>query len=198
MSTHNPSDVSAAYEMLLEELESEIDWVNSQGAAAFHEGDHRKVATINERAKTLEVLHADLVAFGTRLRDATRTAPVRPRVKSTKLARGLKTPQHAYRVPILNALIELGGSADISQVLDRVYAVVRDDLNEYDFSTLPSDPDAPRWRNTAQWARNSMREEGLMADDSHRGIWEITDAGRAWLAEQTDAASQPPDGDTAG
>jgi restriction system protein len=39
----------------------------------------------------------------------------------------------------------------------------------------------PRWRNTAQWARNSLREEGLIRDDSPRGIWEITDKGRQWL-----------------
>jgi restriction system protein len=39
----------------------------------------------------------------------------------------------------------------------------------------------PRWRCTAEWMRNSLREEGLIPDDSPRGIWEITDKGRQWL-----------------
>lgn len=31
MSEHSPANVLAAYEMLLEELEAEIEWVNSLG-----------------------------------------------------------------------------------------------------------------------------------------------------------------------
>ncbi len=42
-----------------------------------------------------------------------------------------------------------------------------------------------RWRNTAQWARNTLREEGLIRDDTPRGIWAISDAGRKWLEAQT-------------
>jgi hypothetical protein len=48
---------------------------------------------------------------------------------------------------------------------------------------LASDPDMPRWRNSAQWARNTMRQEGLLKEDSPHGTWEITDAGRARLTE---------------
>jgi predicted transcriptional regulator len=42
----------------------------------------------------------------------------------------------------------------------------------------------PRGRNTEQWARNSLREEGLIRDDTPRSIWEITDKGRQWVAGQ--------------
>ncbi|MEM7820360.1 MAG: winged helix-turn-helix domain-containing protein, partial [Candidatus Aenigmatarchaeota archaeon] len=34
----------------------------------------------------------------------------------------------------------------------------------------------------AQWARNAMVKEGLLASDSPRGVWEITAVGRRWLA----------------
>jgi len=53
---------------------------------------------------------------------------------------------------------------------------------------------------TAQWARNSLREEGLIRDDimlaheyhpgpltgqhTPRSIWEITEKGRQWLRQQ--------------
>jgi len=52
---------------------------------------------------------------------------------------------------------------------------------------LPSH-DAPfaksqiRWRNTAQWARNTMaNDDGRMKKGSRNGYWEISDKGRAWL-----------------
>jgi hypothetical protein len=46
----------------------------------------------------------------------------------------------------------------------------------------------PRWRNTAQWARNDLREQGLIRDDTPRSVWEITDKGRQWLRVQGGAA----------
>ena len=55
-------------------------------------------------------------------------------------------------------------------------------LNEFDLGPLKNG--AMRWRNTAQWARQKMKEEGLLADDSPYGIWEITKRGRAYLREQ--------------
>ncbi len=37
------------------------------------------------------------------------------------------------------------------------------------------------WRNSAQWARNSMVQEGLLKADSPRGVWNISEAGRCRL-----------------
>jgi hypothetical protein len=33
-----------------------------------------------------------------------------------------------------------------------------------------------------QWARNCLREEGVIRDDTLRGAWVISDQGRQWLA----------------
>jgi len=38
-----------------------------------------------------------------------------------------------------------------------------------------------RWRNTAQWCRHTMVQEGLLKRDSPHGIWEITEKGRQAL-----------------
>ena len=46
---------------------------------------------------------------------------------------------------------------------------------------LPSDPKSVRWRNTAQWCRNTMVNEGLLKGDSPHGVWEITAAGKRAL-----------------
>jgi restriction system protein len=57
--------------------------------------------------------------------------------------------------------------------------------SDYDHTVLLSDGATPRWRNTAQWARNTLREDGLIRDDTPRSIWEIAERGREWLVEQT-------------
>jgi predicted transcriptional regulator len=43
--------------------------------------------------------------------------------------------------------------------------------------------------NTAQWARNDLREQGLIRDDTPRSIWEITEKGRRCLHERAGPAT---------
>ncbi len=107
-----------------------------------------------------------------------------------RLAKGLRTPESAFVVPILATLEELGGAAAMHQVLERVGALMKDTLKEVDFQSLKSDPGRPRWNNTAQWARNTMVEDGLLKKNSPRGVWEITEAGRAMLKKRR--SESPP------
>jgi len=109
----------------------------------------------------------------------------RSRKAQKRLERGLRTREDAFRAPILQALVLLDGSASMAEVMDQVGDLMEDELNEYDRSPLPSTPDSPRWRNTAQWARNAMVKEGLLASDSPRGVWEITAEGKQWLEAQS-------------
>ena len=69
----------------------------------------------------------------------------------------------------------------MGQVLEGVRYRMQGVLRDVDFQPLASDPDLPRWRNTAQWARNSLVKQRLMRSDSQRGTWEISDAGRRYL-----------------
>jgi hypothetical protein len=98
-----------------------------------------------------------------------------------RLARGLRTPESAFVLPILRAIQELGGSASMQQVLEKVGAAMKGQLRDVDYQALKSDPGHPRWNNTAQWARNTMVTDGLLKKDSPRGIWEITAAGKEYL-----------------
>ena len=101
-----------------------------------------------------------------------------------RVARGSRTPEPAFRVPILAVLIEAGGSLPMRDAIDKVGDLMAAELNEVDRQSLPSDEHAVRWRNTAKWARNNMADEGLL-DRSTRGVWAITDAGRAWMETRT-------------
>jgi len=92
-----------------------------------------------------------------------------------KLPRGLKTPQAAYRRPILEAVDDLGGSARVSQVLELVEGKMRSSLNEYDHQKLASG--TIRWCKTAQWARLDLVRDGFLKSDSPSGLWEISHKG---------------------
>ena len=102
-----------------------------------------------------------------------------------KLRKGLRTPTEAYYEPILQALDEMGGSGQTAEVLDRVGEIMKGVLKDVDYQPLASSPDNLRWRNAAQWARNSMVQEGLLKADSPRGVWDITDKGRETLRKVT-------------
>ena len=73
--------------------------------------------------------------------------------------------------------MEAGGSAPVEQVLDLIGGKMQATLNYYDRQPLPSYPNTVRWRNSVQWCRNSMVQEGLLKVDSPRGIWEISPKG---------------------
>jgi hypothetical protein len=68
----------------------------------------------------------------------------------------------------------------MSAVLEKVEQSMKEVLKPVDYEPLASGSDI-RWRNTAQFARNTMVEKGLLKSNSSRGIWEITEAGRKSL-----------------
>lgn len=172
-----PTAMEEAMELLQDEVESEVERANRRGGAAFAKGDHKQVAAELKRAEALMALQERL----NEMREAFPSLFTPDAPANGRLPKGLKTKQEAYRQPILRALVELGGKASLDDVLGRVYDEMKDQLNEYDLRPMPSDESTPRWRNTAQWARNSMHAEGLLKSDSPRGIWEISEAGRAAL-----------------
>ena len=189
MIENNPGNVSSAFEILLEEIEAEIDLLTRIGARAF---ENRELGKVDEARAQAEKVMAfrDAIAALRKEWDAISGAPAvedeeaqAERRNLGRLRKGLRTPEAAYYLPILKALVELGGSAKMQAVLDKVYQAMKPVLKDVDHEPLASDPDMPRWRNSAQWARNTMRQEGLLKDDSPHGIWEITEAGRARIKE---------------
>lgn len=188
MIENNPSNVSSAFEMLLEEVETEIDFAANVGSNAFGSRDFDKANEALERSRTLTAFRdrvaalrkewTELAVAGERTEDAeTRAA----RQDLGKLRRGLRTPTEAYYKPILEVLVRMKGVGKVSDVLDQVGQMMKPVLREVDYQPLASNPDNLRWRNAAQWARNNMVNEGLLEADSPRGVWAISDKGRAAL-----------------
>ena len=165
------------------QIQDRLESAQDEGKQAIDQGHFSQAQTFVQQAQALTDLLKDLDAWAKRF--ATLVSPIVDSDDETpRLPKGLKTPQSAYRIPILSALVALGGEADIDAVLERVRTLVADRLNTYDLDTF-ADGKTVRWINTAQWARNTLREEGLIRDDTPRGVWGISEAGRKWLKVQT-------------
>lgn len=101
------------------------------------------------------------------------------RVKSKPEGR---TPEWAFRIPILEALVDLGGHAHCQKVKDWINSKMGDQLTEADRETL-SDGKTIRWENSVHWERQILVDEGLLHPSRKIGIWEITPVGRETLAK---------------
>jgi restriction system protein len=186
----NPTNVLAAFEILLEELETEIELINKVGAKAFANRDYDRARQALARADQSTVFREQVSALRV---EWEKLAPppsgdddeidAQERYDLARLHRGLRTRETAYFKPILQILQQMGGTAKTTEVLNRVQKVMKGTLQEVDYEPLASDPDIPRWWNTAQWAHHSMVQAGLLKADSPRGTWEMTEAGAKLISE---------------
>lgn len=191
MIENNPTNVQAAFEMLLEEIEAEIDFITGVGSKAFEKRDYDRARDALEHAGKLTAFRDKTATLKKEwdgftvieVDEEDRKEAQTQRQNLGRLQRGMRTREEAYYVPILQVLSEMGGSGKVAEVLDRVGKKMKGMLKKPDYESLASGTDSLRWRNTAQWARNAMVNEGLLKKDSPRGVWEISDKGRSYLKQ---------------
>lgn len=185
-------DVSAALHLLGESLHGEVQRINTEGAQAMQAGDYDTAQAVLDFAKRLTALRGRVDALGAEwqeledLRDKA-SAEVQQIVSKRffgKTKKGETTPNLHYCRPLLEALVEMGGSGKTKEVLDRLGKKMKPILKPKDYEPHESDGKTLRWRNTAQWARNLMANtDGRMKSNSPRGVWEISEAGLEWLKQ---------------
>src|SRR5690606_8865027 len=86
----------------------------------------------------------------------------------------LATKSSAHRsffVPILRALVALGGRARKRDVVIKIRELLADELDERQLDYLET-------KNRFGWSRNDLVKAGLIAGEY--GWWELTDSGRAF------------------
>ena len=114
--------------------------------------------------------------------DAEPAEAAMPEPFSMTAPRGSRLPQAEYEVPILESLVEMGGSAHSSRVVQLTGRKLKERLTPVDYTRVKSGE--TRWQNRARFARLMLKNRGEIAKDSPHGIWEITDAGRARVCDQ--------------
>jgi hypothetical protein len=198
-----PDEVDAALDIVLEEVDVVLDFILQRISTVYPKRDfaciHRltsqaeQITSFQAKVRELEEEWGNLFPYAepvepvpsqpsTELRQ-TPAEPRRTRRKHrTHLQQGLRTPGGDFYVPILRVLVKMGGKGQASEVLSQVGEIMKPQLNEYDFEVLPSGQHDPRWFKSAQWARFYMVQDGLLSSESPRGVWEITAAGKQYLA----------------
>jgi len=187
---NGPTTVLAGFEILLEEMETEIEFINQAGSRAFAGRDYEGARQILERADQASTLREKLAELRAEWEKVTpAVAADSGSIKRngshdlSRLRRGIRTRETVYFKPILQVLSQMGGAGQMDEVLDRLPKVMKGTLTEVDFEPLAATSDVPRWWNTAQWAHNSMAQAGLLKTDSPRGVWELSEAGHKLIAE---------------
>jgi restriction system protein len=160
--------------MQLEELE--IDFVSRIGARAFESRDFNRAKDALERFGSLTSLRDKVAALRKEWDDMTivaeKSEDEQTRNKRRNLGRlrkGQRTPETSYYDPLLKVISNLGSRGSMQRVLDKLGHVMKPVLRGVDYLRLATDPDILRWRNTAQWARNTLVKEGYLKADSPQG-----------------------------
>lgn len=97
--------------------------------------------------------------------------------KRTRAASGTLLPEEKYERPLLKALVDADGQAPYRDVVEAVGRELKDELMPADFENLNSG--AVRWQSRLQFVRLRLIERGYLDKNAPRGVWSITDAGRA-------------------
>jgi hypothetical protein len=87
------------------------------------------------------------------------------------------TDLRGYRLPLLEILRE--GGASKRDVIERVFTKVDKFLLPGDRRLMPSG--TVLWKHRASWALSYLKDEGNL-QNPRQGFWEITDAGRQYIA----------------
>ncbi len=106
------------------------------------------------------------------------------RERTTPIVRGDVTPQKMFWTPVLKSLVEQGGEAPAGKVVEQVEIKMKNQLKRGDYE--PNRDGFFKWKKGVHFQRLAMVHEGLLANNTPRGIWRITEQGRRWLETNRD------------
>lgn len=118
--------------------------------------------------------------------DPAKSSEPSARMHTLRAPVGSLLSESEYEIPILRALADAGGSAPARDVVHAVGLVVATRLTERDREPLARGGE--RWQGRIQFSRLRMKERGLIKSGSPRGLWEIAEAGVAFLVDHTNPA----------
>ena len=92
------------------------------------------------------------------------------------------TTQVNFRIPILKALIYLGGSSEEIEVTEFVKKDMKNKLTKKDLE-VPKGEERERWLSNLFFETATMMDEGLLSKESNNKKWEIAQKGIDYLSK---------------
>lgn len=131
---------------------------------------------LQQHARPLEDTAEDVVRAALDALDKAKGVKAKKPEPIKRRPRGNKLPQREFRLPLMEVLLELGGSAVVKDIREALAPKIKPRLSEDDFELVSTGDE--RWWNATCWERSDLVKEGLFRTDSPRGIWELSDEGR--------------------
>ncbi len=176
------NEVVPAFDRLLEELEQVIPDLNAQISDLAAQKKFDQAQAVLDKAKQVSAMQQKVQALREEWRELGLPASDFRKPKPQPEPEAV-TPRQDFRVPILQALVTLGGRAHCQKVFKKLEETIGHHFSKADRQTMPSNDSEIRWVNAARWERLKMVKEGLLASNSNYGIWEITAKGRQVLEQ---------------
>jgi hypothetical protein len=170
----------------------ESAWENLLGAideasqAARSKKSDRPEA-LKEVAAKLETLHAAVRGMGNAWTGIRDLLPIEPIEAADKSDVPGALPEASYWKPLAKALFALGGAAQTGDAIAAVGEAMESQLKAVDRQPLPTGE--IRWVSRTRFARERLKQHGLIRRNMPTGHWELTDAGKRWA--QSDRAKLP-------
>lgn len=179
------NSITSAFDMLLDEFDQTILDLNTHIIDLTTRKEFNKVQAILDKAKRVSALQQKVQSLcddWIKIDGQISGKDVEPVEDLEDI--GKRTPSEFFHIPLLQALVEMGGKAHCQRVIARVGQLTVSELSEFDWQTI-SDGKTVRWENNVHWARNQLRKEGLILPMEKRSYWEISPKGRQFLEENS-------------
>jgi hypothetical protein len=143
----------------------------------------------------LETLHSAVRGLGLAWNDIRDMLPSVPEIDSEKPDVSGALSESVYWKPLAKILSQLGGSAKAQEAIAAVGQSMDDLLNPIDREPL-AESGQIRWMVRVRFARNTLKNHGLISRKCLHGQWKLTEAGQRWAdsaIEKLPAPIEEPD-----
>ena len=187
--------ICTSFDRVIEYLEELLSALNQYGSTLLEEQKYQQAREVISKAERV-LSHQNLVRD---LRDEwiKMDSPVTdvgeqlledpegiPREFNNMLRSEPHTDNKAIKMPILTALVNLGGRARRKELFAELEKVMANEFTETDFKTLPSDDKTTVWQNIAAHALQNLKKEGLLSMNKLSGYWVISEKGNEILEKE--------------
>ncbi len=186
--------IKRAFEQLLEHVEGDVNGLQEEGARQLRFGNYDSARDVIREAERVASFRKKIKALQNewvRLDYRPRPGGDRHAADSATFS-GERTPEEAFRRPILESIHQKGGQASLEEVLSDIQQKFEALLNDYDKLPLPGMPERTRWQNTVIWCRNALIEEEYLTPHPTTGMLELTPKGQTALSKEGDIPRAEP------
>lgn len=176
--------VTTAFDTLISEIENAIKALNEKSAGLITNNQYQAARDCLTKAEEVTHIHLQVRALLDHWEKLDVASELSPEpvdeafmTSSSRIKSGLSHNPSFYKIPILKALVKLGGTSKRKFIFDLVKANLAGQLNEFDLQNTPPGSRSIRWIHAAAKAGEALEKEGCITRDRSKGEWTITEVG---------------------